>query len=130
MSDVKQGEGRSWRVVRAVFSCPGSGIDDIVADLILDHNRHWVEKPSACGWWGKEASDDVWPFILKKGGILDFGANPECPSSSDERFASFAINGKPLRLGESYHFAYCDIAANFKLVSDLELASFEFADPS
>lgn len=108
-------------VIRAVFSCPGSKLDNIIADLVLDGNRRWLHSVPAAGWWGKENSDDVWPFILKKGGVLDFGNNIKEPTPSNERFGSFEISDRPLLIGESFHFAYCDISANYKLVRDDDL---------
>lgn len=113
----------SKSVIRAVFSCVGSKVDDIVVDLVVDHNRHWVENVSTSGWWGKPNSNDVWPFILKKGGVLDFGSNIDEPSAAEDRFGSLAISNKPLAKGASFHFCYGDISANFKLVKDDELAT-------
>ena len=123
MSENEIEAGSNNTVIRAHFSCTGSRLDDIVVDLIVDQNRQWVESVPAAGWWGKVDSDDVWPFILTEGGILDFGNTLEEPTASDERFASFEISDKPLLKGESYHFSHYGVVANFKLVRDDDLAT-------
>lgn len=109
--------------IRAVFSCSGSPIDDITIDLVVDENRNWIEGILAAGWWGKPDSNDVWPFLLKEGGVLDFGSGIGDPASSDERFGSLAITGKSLAKGKNFHFSFGDISANLVLIQDDELST-------
>lgn len=120
MMTVRRSEKMCWLLTRRHGAAL---IDDITMDLVVDENSQVLESVPTAGWWGNLESNDVWPFILKKGGVLNFSSNDEEPAASDERFGSLSIGGKTLTEGVMCHFCYGDIPANMNIVQFQELGS-------
>lgn len=92
---------------RAYFECAEDEASDITVDLFIGQDRRIVDHVPTSGWWGRFKSDDFWPFVLKPGGLLDFGANERLKSRPrSERFAHLRISDSVIAVGQKYVFNY------------------------
>jgi len=71
-------------------------------DLTVGNNLKWIERVRTAGWWGRVDDDQVWPFMLKPGGEIDFGGDKETPVPPEIRYASIDLSGRELKLGELF----------------------------
>ena len=74
----------------------------LTIDFILGDDLVWIERVRTTGWWGKMDGVEMWPFMLKPGGVIDFGGDLRTKIPKDIRFASIDIAGKPMILGNSF----------------------------
>lgn len=101
--------------VRAFFRCVDDASRNLIVDLLLDDRRRWIERVPTAGWWGQMQHDDVWPFILKKEGFVDFGNDSSDPTSDEVRFAKFQLGDRIVATNEFYNFSYGELNFGLKL---------------
>ena len=96
---------------RAFFRSINDRSQNLTVDLLLDDRRRWCERVPTGGWWGRLNSNDIWPFILKSDGDLDFGADDEETAEDDYdssyRHGSLDLgNDQIIAVNEQYSLYY------------------------
>lgn len=91
---------------RAVFFCRGNTGYGLTIDLAIRGDNKVSKEVLMSGWWGNSESDDVWPFILRADGEMDFGNDSTNPFDPLVRYGHFDIHDKAIDREQSYQLTY------------------------
>jgi hypothetical protein len=91
---------------RAFFRCQDDADGNLTVDILINERRRWVEKLPSAGWWGPIRSNNIWPFILYEGGVIDFGNSLDDPTSNNDRYGSIDMSDRIIEIGEDYPVLY------------------------
>jgi hypothetical protein len=91
---------------RAVFYCKGKPGYSLTIDLAVRGDNKVSKDIVTSGWWGNSESDDVWPFIFRTDGEMDFGNDSANPFSSAVRYGHLYIHDKLIDGDKSYRLTY------------------------
>lgn len=100
---------------RAVFVCKGHPGYLLTVDLAILGDGTVSKMLLMSGWWGNSESADVWPFILRMDGEMDFGNTSQEPYEDLARFGNFDVHQKPISGNEVYCVKYKDESYSLRL---------------
>lgn len=91
---------------RLWLSCDDDRDSNLTVDVLMDQRRHRVARVPTAGWWGRQQTTELWPFVLDREGRLDFGSMACQPTPPSERYARIDIDDRIIAAGELFTFEY------------------------
>lgn len=93
--------------------------DQILIDLTINADGKSVGLMPAFGIYGSPERVEVYPFILRMDGTVDYGNNSEV----GDRFHEFNIRARPVKVGEYATYVDGNETWNYRIISVLDAAT-------